>query len=185
MKMMLCFAMASTLLSAQAEPVVAEPDLWLRPGELPPASPEMTPLVKPIKVHLERMKARQNHVATLYVGKVTVGEPAQELTVIFDTSSGHVLVPHEACKSKACVEHKKYFPRKSTTASDVNVDGDLVDKGHRFARGGLVRTGVSVDFTQADLGEGQAKCVVVRDNVCIEGDNGDACVDLELVAAIQ
>jgi len=42
-----------------------------------------------------------------------------------------------------------------------------------------------VDFTQADLGEGTAKSVVVRDNVCMEGDKGDACVDLELVTAIE
>jgi hypothetical protein len=193
MKMMLCFALASTLPFASAEVNFrgevehksAEPELWLRPGELPPAAPKVTPLVKPLKVHLEKMKARQNHVATLYVGKVTAGEPPQELTVIFDTSSGHVLVPHAACKSSACVEHKRYSPWKSTTASDVNVDGELVDKGHRFARHGLVRTGVSVDFTQSDLGEGTAKCVVVRDDVCIEGDKGNACVDLELVTAIK
>jgi len=191
MQVMLCIAMASTLLLAQADlhgegkHVATEPEVWLQPGELPPSLPEAPPLVKPRKVHLKRKKARQNHVATLYVGKVTAGEPPQEFTVIFDTSSGHVLVPHAACKSPACVEHRRYHPRNSTTASDVNVDGDLVDKGHRFARNGLVRQGVSVDFTQSDLGEGMAKCVVVRDNVCIEGDKGDACVDLELVAAIQ
>jgi hypothetical protein len=60
-----------------------------------------------------------------------------------------------------------------------------VDKGHRFARHGLVREGVSVDFTQADLGEGEAKSVVVRDNVCMEGDKGDACVDIEMVTTID
>jgi len=96
-----------------------------------------------------------------------------------------VLLPHKACKSKACLEHKRYSPGMSSTATDVNVDGTAVDKGHRFARHGLVRTGVSIDFTQADLGEGQAKSVVVRDNVCIEGDKGDACVNLETVTAIE
>merc|ERR1719253_2263393 len=68
---------------------------------------------------------------------------------------------------------------------DVNVDGDAVDKGHRFTRHGLVRTGVSVDFTQADLGEGYAKSVVVRDHVCMAGDKSDACVDIEVVTAIN
>jgi hypothetical protein len=68
---------------------------------------------------------------------------------------------------------------------DVNVDGSPVDKGRRFARNGLVRTGVSVDFTQADLGEGHAESVVVRDNVCMEGDAGDACVNLEIVTAVN
>merc|ERR1719478_117444 len=144
-----------------------------------------TPLVAPLKVRLERVKARGNSPATFYLGKLAVGQPPQEFKVLFDTSSGHVLLPHRACKSAACLEHKRYSPGESTTAFDVNVDGSAVDKGHRFARHGLVRSGVSIDFTQADLGEGQAKSVVVRDNVCIEGDKGNACVNLEAVAAYE
>jgi len=145
----------------------------------------VTPLNKPLKVHLERVSARGNKAATFYVGKIAVGQPPQEFKVLFDTSSGHVLVPHKACKSLACREHKQYSPWASTTASDVNVNGSAVDKGHRFARHGMVRDGVSVDFTQADLGEGEAKSVVVRESVCMEGDKGDACVDIELVASIN
>jgi len=145
----------------------------------------IAPLTKPLKIQLERVQARNNSAATFYIGKLAVGSPPQELKVLFDTSSGHVLVPHRACKSLACIEHKRYSPGASKTAFDVNVDGTAVDKGHRFARHGLVRTGISVDFTQADLGEGQAKSVVVRENVCIEGDKGDACVNLEMVTAIQ
>lgn len=181
MKMMLrvaTAAMASSLLSVHAEVQHAT-------AEQPPASHEETPLVKPLKVHLEKEKARGDTPATLYVGKVTIGHPPQEMTVIFDTSSGHVLLPHKGCKSPACKEHKRYSPWKSTTAMDVNVNGDAVDKGHRFARHGLVRTGISVDFTQADLGEGTAKSVVVSDNVCMEGDKGDACTHLEVVTAID
>mmetsp|Transcript_28741 Transcript_28741/g.45730 ORF Transcript_28741/g.45730 Transcript_28741/m.45730 type:complete len:398 (+) Transcript_28741:51-1244(+) len=143
------------------------------------------PLHKPLKVHLERVKARGNSEATFYIGKVAIGQPPQELSVLFDTSSGHVLVPHMACKSLACRTHKQYSPVKSETAMDVNVDGSPVDKGHRLARNGLIRTGVSVDFTQADLGEGQAKTVVVRENVCMAGDVGDACANLEIVTAIN
>jgi len=140
---------------------------------------------QPLKIHLERVKAHGDSGATFYVGKLAVGQPAQEFKVLFDTSSGHVLLPHLACKSKACIEHKRFSPGASSTAMDVNVDGTAVDKGHRFARHGLVRTGVAIDFTQADLGEGQAKTVVVRDNVCIEGDKGDACVNLETVTAVE
>merc|ERR1719379_84812 len=171
-------AIASNFLFAGAEPQLAA-------VEKPRVLPQQTPLVKPLKVHLNRVKARGDSPATFYVGKVAVGQPPQELEVLFDTSSGHVLVPHKGCKSPACVEHKRYSPWKSTTAMDVNINGEAVDKGHRFARNGLVRTGVSVDFTQADLGEGTAKSVVVRDNVCMEGDKGDACVDLEVVTAID
>jgi len=147
--------------------------------------PVVAPLAKPLKVHLERVKARGSSPATFYLGKLSVGQPAQEFKVLFDTSSGHVLVPHKACKSSACVEHHRYSPYASSTAMDVNVDGSEVDKGYRFARHGLMRTGVSVDFTQADLGEGYAKSVVVRDHVCMAGDKSDACVDIEVVTAIN
>jgi hypothetical protein len=147
-------------------------------------SPRVAHLAQPLKIHLERLQAR-NNAATFYVGKVAVGHPPQEFKVLFDTSSGHVLLPHRACKSLACQEHKKFSPGASTTAMDVNVNGSMVDQGHRFARHGRIRTGVSVDFTQADLGEGTAKAVVVRDDVCIEGDGGDACINLELVTAIE
>jgi hypothetical protein len=142
-------------------------------------------LAKPLRVPLERVKARGDSSATFYVGKLALGQPPQELKVLFDTSSGHVLVPHKACKSLACREHKQYSPWASTSAMDVNVNGSAVDKGHRFARHGLVRDGISVDFTQADLGEGEAKAVVVRDHVCMEGDKGDACVNIEVVASIE
>merc|ERR1719203_1074933 len=149
------------------------------------ALPAAAPLAKPLKVHLERVTARGNSAATFYTGKLAVGQPPQDLNVLFDTSSGHVLVPHKACKSPACLEHRRYSPWKSSTAMDVNIDGSAVDKGRRFARNGLIRDGVSVEFTQADLGEGMAKSVVVRDHICMEGDRSAACVDLEVVAAID
>merc|ERR1719337_387390 len=101
--------------------------------------PMLEPLDKPLKVHLERVHARGGSPATFYIGKLAIGQPRQEFKVLFDTSSGHVLVPHKACKSAACLEHKRYSPWASTTASDVNVNGTAVDKGHRFSRHGMVR----------------------------------------------
>lgn len=154
-------------------------------SEHAPASPKHAPLNKPLRVPLERVPARGGNPATFYVGKVAIGQPPQEFKVLFDTSSGHALVPHKACKSIACIEHKQYSPWASALAMDVNINGSAVDKGHRFARHGLIRDGVSVDFTQADLGEGEAKSVVVRDDVCMEGDKGEACVNIELVASID
>jgi hypothetical protein len=170
------------ILAANAIP--ADAAIVLQDQEVPPKLPA-SPLDKPLRVNLERISARGGSTATFYVGKLAIGHPVQEFKVLFDTSSGHVLVPHTACKSLACKEHKQYSPWKSGTAMDVNVNGSAVDKGHRFARHGLVREGVSVDFTQADLGEGQAKSVVVRDDVCVEGDAGDACINIELVSSIS
>merc|ERR1719359_2448550 len=177
---MMLYTSVAVLAAAHAA-VDVRPPMSTQPESLP----IVAPLDKPLKVKLERVKARGGNPATFYIGKLAIGQPPQEFKVLFDTSSGHVLVPHKACKSLACLEHKRYSPWASAFATDVNVNGSAVDQGYRFARHGLVRDGVSVDFTQADLGEGQAKSVVVRDNVCMEGDKGDACVDIELVASIN
>lgn len=65
---------------------------------------------------------------------------------------------------------------------DVDVTGHEVQKGNRLARGNVTRDAATVGFTQADLGEGDAKGVLVRDTLCVgEG----ACVDMALLAAIN
>jgi len=67
---------------------------------------------------------------------------------------------------------------------DINPDGKLVREGHRFAKGNVTRMGIHVEFTQADLGEGEAAAVVVRDHVCIgSGASSNGCVDVALLAA--
>lgn len=176
----LCAALSMRAEHAQALPVVKNSN---QQGHPLPA--QTNSLSVPLKVKLERVKARGESTATFYVGRLRLGHPAQELKVLFDTSSGHVLVPHKACKSSACIEHTCYSPWASSTAVDVNVNGTQVDKGRRFARHGLVRDGVSVEFTQADLGEGEAKSVVVRDDVCMPGVEGAVCVNMETVASID
>lgn len=152
-----------------------------------------TPLPGSLAVPLKRVSARPlgaeqgeaDGVATFYVGNVTVGTPPQELQVLFDTSSGHVLLPHRACQSKACVEHRRYSPWESSTAADVNVDGEPVMKGNRLAKGTVMRQVASTEFTQADLGEGKATGVLVRDRVCLGSRAGPACSDVEMVAATK
>jgi cathepsin D len=109
------------------------------------------------------------------------------MKVLFDTSSGHVLLAHRACKSPACTEHRRYSPWESSTAQDVDADGDAVQAGARLVKGPVNRTVVSVEFTQADLGEGQAKGILVRDNVCLgAGAKGSrACANVAVLAALQ
>lgn len=153
-----------------------------------PKAPASGHLVVPLK----RVAARaafegMNVDASFYVGSIFLGQPAQELKVIFDTSSGHVLVPHRACSEVACLEHKRYSPWQSATAMDVTMNGTLVQPGNRIARGKLNRDAVDVAFTQADLGEGTAKSVLVRDHVCLGvGPSGGAdCADLTILAAVR
>ena len=47
--------------------------------------------------------------------QVEVGTPPQKFTVIFDTGSGHLLLPSEACDSAACSSHKRFSEKNSST----------------------------------------------------------------------
>jgi hypothetical protein len=115
-----------------------------------------------------------------YVGNITIGDPPQEFQVVFDTASGHVLLPHRACKSPACLEHRRYSKWESRTAADVGIDGNPVT-----SKDGT-RDGVTVEFTQADFGAGRAKGVCVRDWVCLgAAGRGQACADASIVAAVS
>lgn len=150
-------------------------------------TPQQLSLSSSLTVPLKRVSAigKSEEMASFYVANVTVGTPPQELQVLFDTSSGHVLLPHRACQSKACVEHRRYSPWESSTSTDVNVDGEQVVKGNRLVKGTVMRQIASTDFTQADLGEGKATGVLVRDDICIDSLSGSACAPVEIVAATK
>lgn len=122
-----------------------------------------------------------------YIGVISVGLPPQRMRVMFDTASGHVLLAHRACKSRACVEHHRYSPWESSTAVDVNPGGDAVQAGVRLAKGPVNRSVVTVEFTQADLGQGQAQGVLVRDDVCLLPDSvsSQACASMAVLAATK
>jgi len=149
----------------------------------------------PLVVHLH--KARPKVLAgsavpdsvNLYVGSIFVGShDPQEFKVIFDTSSGHLLLPHYRCQSSSCKEHRQYEPKKSHTAVDVNADGSPVQKGKRIATGKVTRDVVTVEFTQADLGTGAAQGVLVQDEVCIRAEAktiGRTCTNVAVLAAIK
>jgi len=64
-----------------------------------------------------------------YFGKVSVGTPAQEFSVVFDTGSGNLIVPGSDCSSYACQEHGRFDRAKSSTVKQVNCDGSEVPAG--------------------------------------------------------
>lgn len=158
-------------------------------GGAAPALPAAASLEGPVVIPLSRVSARTPlGQAGFYVSRLTVGNPPQVLQVMFDTSSGDLLLPHRACRSPSCLRHRRYSPWESTTALDINADGHAVPglaAGKRLARGKVVRDVVTVNFTQADLGEGAVKAVLVRDTVCVGGAGAaGACVDMGLLAAL-
>jgi cathepsin D len=50
-----------------------------------------------------------------YYGPITIGEPAQNFMVVFDTGSSNLWVPGLGCHSPPCLLHKRYDHGKSTS----------------------------------------------------------------------
>jgi hypothetical protein len=116
---------------------------------------------------LERVELEPHKQA--YFGRIRVGSPAQEFTVLFDTGSGNVLLPSKSCKSEPCGKHVRYDRGASTTGRDIQVDGSDADpKAHR--------DGVSVGF-----GTGSVTGVFVEDEVCV----GALCTKQAFVEATE
>ena len=148
-------------------------------------TPEPQASSEPLVVRLQRVEGL--HSSHFYVGRLALGQPKpQELQVLFDTASGHLLVPHSACESQACRKHTRYSPFRSATAVDVNANGQRVKERERLVRGKTKRDAVMVEFTQADLGEGAARAVLVHDDVCLGTEFGhQVCTNLDIMAAVN
>jgi len=62
-----------------------------------------------------------------YSGKISVGGPMpQEFSMVFDTGSGHVILPSLHCESDTCRSHRRYNISKSPEAFAVNADSERV-----------------------------------------------------------
>jgi hypothetical protein len=64
---------------------------------------------------------------TSYFGEISMGGPSPEsrrpFTVVFDTGSGHLILPSTACYSETCARHRRFNRAASPTALDVEYDG--------------------------------------------------------------
>lgn len=115
---------------------------------------------------------------TAYFGAVNVGEPIrQSMTVVFDTGSGHFIIPSVACDSATCRQHRRYDREASTSAVDIDRDGVVVDANDEE------RDQVGIAF-----GTGSVSGEFAYENVCLgEGDGPTAeredCVRLRMVLA--
>jgi len=122
---------------------------------------------------LGRMRAQSQLVHALqYYGEVTVGTPPQRFMVIFDTGSGHLMVPSSSCESPACETHRRFSENKSSTAIPIG----WADEPRTRAHDDTDRDTQVINFAMGD-------CVgqYARDNVCL----GGACAVADFVEMVE
>mmetsp|Transcript_49530 Transcript_49530/g.78427 ORF Transcript_49530/g.78427 Transcript_49530/m.78427 type:complete len:598 (-) Transcript_49530:48-1841(-) len=125
---------------------------------------------------LFNMRAQSQLLHALqYYGEVAVGTPPQRFTVIFDTGSGHLLVPSAQCESAACKNHKSFLAKNSTTAMPVG----WADEPLKRAEDENDRDTKVINFASGD-------CVgqFTRDRVCL-GGNTLFCADADFIEMIE
>jgi hypothetical protein len=122
---------------------------------------------------------------TSYSGVISVGSPKrQEFRVVFDTGSGHVVLPALECGSETCLLHQRYNMAASQSAQLVNIDGTVVAPGDY------------ADQATIGFGTGEITGEFIKDRVCLgpadsssvehSGGNSDApCLDVALIMAIE
>jgi hypothetical protein len=91
-----------------------------------------------------------------YFGSIWIGAPEpQEFSVVFDTGSGHVIIPSSDCMAGTCQIHRRYDRKLSDLAVDVDYDGTLVKPGQP-------RDQITVSF-----GTGEVTGEFVHETLCL------------------
>lgn len=148
------------------------------------------PIIIPLRRESVPVKRKGKVVSfkTSYSGMISIGNPTPQMfRVVFDTGSGHLVLPSAECGSEACKVHKQYSQKMSESAVPIN------------ANGATVQPGKACDHVTIAYGTGSVKGEFVRDMVCLShATDGDAsvadadrewehkpCIELQSVMAIE
>jgi len=110
---------------------------------------------------------------TAYFGEIQAGTPSQTFTVVFDTGSGHVILPRTTCQSETCAKHRRYDRHASSTAVDIEHNGTP-----------LLPEAKERDQVVVSFGTGKVTGEFVQDKVCI-GDSSPKCMGLRVILAVE
>lgn len=131
----------------------------LQPAHLIPLRREAVPVLR---------KGKIASFKTSYSGIIEVGNPPQKFRVVFDTGSGHIVLPAVECQSETCRLHRQYNTKASETAVPINLDNSVVEPGD------------VCDQVTIGYGTGKVTGEFVRDQVCI---SNSLCMEMNLVVA--
>lgn len=119
--------------------------------------------------------ARHSTAATQYYGLVSVGTPAQEFRVVFDTGSGQLVLPNGKCDDGACTSHHRFLSEKSKSAVQIG----WADEPTKAIGADDDRDTKSLSLLGSDVsGE------FVRDTLCV-GKTDSACGTVDFVALTE
>lgn len=195
-----CSASLCSFSSEEEAPFILETDNASLPNfslvEFPSSTSEVESGNVPeghITLNLERSEQEIDiindvvHYKSAYYGTVMVGSPPKPFTVVFDTGSGHLILPSSYCHTETCKVHRRYKRSASGTAKDIDWDGRLVKAGE-------ARDQITVSF-----GTGEVTGVFVEDVICfgqrgpgidtsstnvpVAGQGGESCADMRFIAA--
>jgi len=132
-----------------------------------------------VQLHRESVPVKRNNITvshkTSYSGMITIGRPAQEFRVVFDTGSAHIVVPSADCLNETCLEHQRYDKSKSNSSLAINVDGSAVPDDELC------------DQVTIGYGTGTITGEFVREQVCPGSTAGSqqACMEVSIVTAVD
>eukprot|EP00448_Togula_jolla_P008814 CAMPEP_0170596430 /NCGR_PEP_ID=MMETSP0224-20130122/15114_1 /TAXON_ID=285029 /ORGANISM="Togula jolla, Strain CCCM 725" /LENGTH=599 /DNA_ID=CAMNT_0010920723 /DNA_START=56 /DNA_END=1855 /DNA_ORIENTATION=+ len=91
-----------------------------------------------------------------YLGSLRMGTPSKVHSFLFDTGSGHLIVPSAYCRSDTCRAKRRYWRSASNTAVDLDFDGSVVSAD-------APRDQLTVSF-----GTGEVTGVFIEDTICMD-----------------
>lgn len=102
------------------------------------------------------------HHKSAYYGEIQIGGLfAQPMQVVFDTGSGHLVIPSALCRSMTCRTHQRYRRKNSISSETINVNGEAV----------VAAPGVSLDQLTISYGTGEIAGIFAKDYVCMKRPN--------------
>uniref|UniRef100_A0A7S4SRV1 Peptidase A1 domain-containing protein n=1 Tax=Alexandrium monilatum TaxID=311494 RepID=A0A7S4SRV1_9DINO len=154
-------------------------------GLLDSVGEEVTPLIVPLRREVVPMyhAGKLVSIKTSYSGVVHVGGPRpQEFRVVFDTGSGHIVLPSTMCEVRACLTKARYNRTESFSGQRINLNG---------SPSGTPGIGDSVTI---GFGKGEVRGDFVRDRICLgpapgpgeeRAADADHCVEAGIVEAFN